>query len=114
METAVKTARRTSEVTARPVERTRREDEHSDASASGHSVHEPDREGSPARSGTVRVRVSVEAELAATPATKGEIDDDESDRGLRRLLNPLGKNTVEEEDGKPEGNQRRRMDEAPG
>ena len=80
-------------------------------------MHEPDRERSPARARTVRMRVRVEAELTAAPAQEepeGEVDDDEADRGLCGLLNTLRKNAVEKEDRNPEGEQRRRMAEAPG
>ena len=59
----------------------------------------------------------MEAELTASPAdeeAETEVDDDERNRRLRRLLNPLRKNAVEEEDGKSEGKQRRRMAKAPG
>jgi hypothetical protein len=80
-------------------------------------VHEPDREGTTARTRTVRVRVRVEAELTAPPAdeqAESEVDDDEADRSLRRLLNPLRKSGAEEEDRKTEREQRRRMPKAPG
>ena len=80
-------------------------------------MQESDRERSPARPRTVRVRVCMEAELTAAPAdeeAEGEVDDDEADCRLRRLLNPLRKKAVEDEDRKPEGEQRRRMAEAPG
>ena len=62
------------------------------------------------------MRVRVEAEAPAAPAdeeAEGEVDDDEADRRLRRLLNPLRKEAVEDEDWKPEGEQRRRMAETP-
>jgi hypothetical protein len=61
--------------------------------------------------------VRVEAELIAAPAdeeAESEVDDDDSDRGLRRLLDPLRKKGTEEEDRKPEGEQRRRVAKAPG
>ena len=103
-------------MTARPVERHRREDEDADARASAHAVHEPDREGSPARTRTVRMRVRMEAELTSAPAdeeAESEVDDHEPDRRLRPLLNPLRKKPVEQQDRKPEGEQRRRMAKAP-
>jgi hypothetical protein len=63
------------------------------------------------------MRVRMEAELPAMPAdeeAEGEVDDDEANRRLRRLLNPLRQKAVEDEDRKPEGEQRRGMAEAPG
>ena len=80
-------------------------------------MHEPDREGCPARPRTVRVRMRVETELTAAPAKEEperEVDDDDSDRRFRRLLNPVRKNAVEDKDRHPEGEQRRRVAEAPG
>jgi hypothetical protein len=61
--------------------------------------------------------MSVEAQLTAAPAKEEperEIDDDESDRGLRDLMKPLRKKAVEQEHRKPEGKQRHRVAEAPG
>jgi hypothetical protein len=80
-------------------------------------MHEPDRERCPARTRTVRVWVRMKPELTVAPANEeadGEVDEDDSDRALRRLLNPLRKKAVEEDDRKPEGEQRRCVAEAPG
>jgi hypothetical protein len=116
MEKAVKTARRTSETRAKPVEGI-------DARTSTPTPALPPMPctspiaKAPLRVRTVRVRVRVEAELAPAAAdeeSEGEIDDEEADRGLRRLLHPLRKEAVEEDDRDPEGEQRRRMAEAPG
>ena len=80
-------------------------------------MHEPDREGSPARAHIVRVRVGMNAELTAAPADEesdGQVDDDEPDCRLCPELDPLRQVGAEEEDGKPEGKQRQRMAKAPG
>ena len=65
----------------------------------------------------MRARVRMEAEVAATPADEHpdrEIGDHEADRSLRRLLGPLWQKAVEEDDGEPEADQRRRVADAPG
>jgi hypothetical protein len=59
----------------------------------------------------------MEAELTAAPAEQEperEVDDDEPDRALGPVLNCLRKEAVEEDDRKPEGEQRRRVAKAPG
>jgi hypothetical protein len=57
--------------------------------------------------GAVRVRVRMEAELTAAPANEepeGEQDDDETDRALGRVLNPLRKKAVVGTIGSPKAN----------
>jgi hypothetical protein len=75
---------------------------HTNARASTDAVHESDREGSPARSSTVGLWVGVEAEQTAPPVDEQpdrEVGDDESDRGLSRLLDPAWQEPVEDDDG---------------
>ena len=67
----------------------------------------PTAKSSAPRPRSVRMRVRMEAEFPAAPAdeeAEGEVDDDEPDRRLRRLLNPLRKEAVEDEDGSPKAN----------
>jgi len=64
----------------------------------------------------VPVRVHIKAELTASPADEkpyGDVDDDDADRRLRRLLSQLRKSAVEKDDRESEGKQRRRMAKAP-
>ena len=88
IETAVKTARSTSERTASPFDWT-------DASR---------RTATPAlpRSRPVDIGVTVEPKLAALPAPKEpdrQVDDDQPDCGLRSLLNTLREKRVQENHG---------------
>ena len=99
---------------ARFVDRGQQQD--ADAGAAAHPVHEADPVGLQRRA-RAPGRVVVRVEGAAVPAQEQrdrERDDHEADGRLGGLLRRLGQVALEEHDRQAEGEQRRRVAEAPG
>ena len=95
----------------------RRQQQDADARAAAHPVHEADPVGLQRRARAPAAGWRVRVEGAAVPAQEQrdrERDDHEADRRLRCLLHRLGQVALEEHDRQPEGEQGRRVAEAPG
>ena len=135
IDTAVKTASRTSDVTASAVDSTPGEQEDADAGASAHPVHETDREGPERRPGAVSmgvaaffrmcvhmrmpptaVLVRVDVEHPSSPSDEEsdcQIHDHDGDGRLSSLLNAFREVSVEKQHGQAEGDQGQRVTQPP-